>query len=476
MALDSGIGRSPVEAPVESALPVRGTSPLRGYGRALIALDFSALITAGAAGLLVRESSVPLGLAAAVATAVVGAWILTLALIGAYDPRFLGVGATEFTRVATASVIVLAGAATIGYLTGAASLRGELILAIPLGLALVLIERRIARAWLHARRAQGEFAVRALVIATPEQVTSLVADLADDHSTGLAVTGVMAPPVNDTSSWVSAVASRIAAHRIDAVVVAPGAQVSREALRALAWRLSGTGTDLMVAPALGDLAGPRAVVRSAPRLPLVHLDEARLTYPQQTLKRVGDIAAATVVLTLMLPILLVVAALVKVTSPGPALFRQERVGREGRVFTLTKIRTMVDGAELQHDDFLGPPAGRDLRATERDPRVTGIGRFLRRWSLDEYPQLWSVIRGDMSLVGPRPLMPSEMPWLEPLGQRRHLMRPGITGLWQVNGRKELDWADRIRLDVDYVERWSPALDAVLLVRTVKAVLVGEGAR
>lgn len=476
MALDPGIGHSRVLAPAEAALPVRDTNPLRGYARALVALDATALVAAGAPGLLVRESSVSLGLAATVAAAVAAAWLVTLALVGAYDTRFLGVGTTEFTRVLTASVIVLAGAATVGYLTGAASLRGELVLAIPLGLALVLLERRLARAWLHGRRARGDFAVRALVIGSTEQVTSLSGDLARDPSTGISVTGVIAPAAQDTDSWVKVIASRIAEHRMDAVVVAPGAEVSREALRALAWRLSGTGTDLMVAPTLGDLAGPRALVRSAPRLPLVHLDEARLTRPQQALKRVGDVAAATVVLALMLPVLLVVAALVKLTSPGPALFRQQRVGRDGRVFTLTKIRTMVEGADEQHEEILGPPAGRDPRATEQDPRITGFGRFLRRWSLDEYPQLWSVIRGDMSLVGPRPLMPSEMPWLEPLGQRRHLMRPGITGLWQVNGRKELDWADRIRLDVDYVERWSPALDAVLLIRTVKAVLMGEGAR
>ena len=476
MALDPGISHSRASAPAEAALPVRDLDPLRGYARALISFDAGALIIAGAAGLLVREASVSLGLAAGVAAAVMVAWLITLPLVGAYDTRFLGVGTTEFTRVLTASVIVLAGAATVGYLTDAASLRGELILAIPLGLALVLLERRIARAWLHARRARGDFAVRALVIGLPEQVTALVTDLAEDPSTGVAVTGVIAPAARDTDEWVSTVASRIAEHRIDAVVIAPGANVSREALRALAWRLSGTGTDLMVAPTLGDLAGPRAVVRSAPRLPLVHLDEARLTKPQQALKRAGDIAAASIVLTFMLPVLLVVAALVKVTSPGPALFRQQRVGRDGRVFTLTKIRTMIDGADQLHEETLGPPAGRDAHLTEVDPRITGLGHFLRRWSLDEYPQLWSVIRGDMSLVGPRPLMPSEMPWLEPLGQRRHLMRPGITGLWQVNGRKELDWADRIRLDVDYVERWSPALDAVLLIRTVKAVLMGEGAR
>jgi len=124
---------------------------------------------------------------------------------------------------------------------------------------------------------------------------------------------------------------------------------------------------------------------------------------------------------------------------------------------------------------VGTPVNPSVGARHPDPRITGVGRFLRRWSLDELPQLWMVVRGDMSLVGPRPLMVAEAAWLEPHGQRRHLIRPGLTGLWQVSGRKEVDWAERIRLDVDYVENWSPSLDLVLLVRTIKAVLTGTGA-
>jgi exopolysaccharide biosynthesis polyprenyl glycosylphosphotransferase len=476
MSIDPGLGHSGRVARVDSALPVREPDPLRGFARVLIALDALLLVVAGLVATLSRESMVSLSHAAAVAALVAIAWLITLALIGAYDPHFLGVGATEFSRVVTASVIVLAAAATVGYLTSAESLRSEVLIAIPLGLILVLTERRIARAWLHRRRGRGDFAVRCLVVGTLDQVEVLSHELTSDPSTGLAITEVIEPPAEDMTLWLGQLSERVRQQHIDAVVLAPDAAVSREAVRAIAWRLSGTGTDLMVAPALSDLAGPRAVIRSAPRLPLVHLDEARLTGPQLALKRTGDVAAASIGLLVMLPVLLVVAGIVTITSRGPALFRQQRVGRDGRVFTLTKMRTMVDGAHERHDEILGSPVGRDPRVTALDPRITPVGRFLRRWSLDEFPQLWSVIRGDMSLVGPRPLMPTEMPWLEPFGQRRHLMRPGITGLWQVNGRKELDWSDRIRLDVDYVERWSPALDAVLLLRTIKAVLTGDGAR
>jgi exopolysaccharide biosynthesis polyprenyl glycosylphosphotransferase len=296
-----------------------------------------------------------------------------------------------------------------------------------------------------------------------------------DTSTGYAITAITAPPEDDVDSWVETVVDCVAEQRIDAVMLAPDTEVTRAAVRALAWRLGGSGTDLLVSPTLGDLAGPRSITRSASRLPLIHLDEARLTGPQQVLKRTGDVLAASIGLLVMLPVLLLVALAVKLTSRGPVLFRQQRVGRDGRTFVIAKFRTMVDGAHLMHDEVLGPPVGRTAEITASDPRITPLGRFLRRWSLDEFPQLWSVITGDMSLVGPRPLMPEEMPWLEPLGQRRHLMRPGITGLWQVNGRKEVDWADRIRLDIDYVERWSPLIDTVLLLRTIKAVITGTGA-
>lgn len=464
-----------VARPSPSTVPLRETEPLRGYSRALVPLDAVALLIAGAASLLVRDPLVSLTFSALVAVAVAIGWLITLALVGAYEPRQLGVGTTEFARVFTASIIIFGATATAGYLTGAESLRSEILVAIPLGLLLLLMERRVARAWLHGRRASGDFRVRTLVVGTPEDIDRLEVALRQDTSTGYAITATTPPPDADIDAWVESVIAEVSAGHIDAVMLACDDGIAREAVRALAWRLGGSGTDLLVSPMLGDLAGPRTVARSASRLPLIHLDEAQLTGPQQGLKRTGDILAASIGLLLMLPVLLVVALAVKLTSRGPVLFRQQRVGRDGRIFVIAKFRTMVDGAHHMHDEILGPPVGRTAEVTARDPRITPLGRVLRRWSLDEFPQLWSVITGDMSLVGPRPLMPEEMPWLEPLGQRRHLMRPGITGLWQVNGRKEVDWADRIRLDIDYVERWSPLVDAVLLLRTVKAVITGTGA-
>jgi len=193
------------------------------------------------------------------------------------------------------------------------------------------------------------------------------------------------------------------------------------------------------------------------------------------LKRAVDMVGAALILLVLSPLLLVVALLVWVTSPGPVFYRQQRVGRHGVPFTFYKFRTMAVGAHDLRDDVIGTP---DDDITERyrcDPRITRVGRVLRRWSIDELPQLAHVVTGEMSLVGPRPLLVDEMPLLVDTDHRRHMTKPGLTGLWQVSGRKEVEWDERMRLDLWYVENWSPALDLVIVLRTVRAVLSGHGA-
>jgi exopolysaccharide biosynthesis polyprenyl glycosylphosphotransferase len=195
------------------------------------------------------------------------------------------------------------------------------------------------------------------------------------------------------------------------------------------------------------------------------------------MKRVGDFLGALIFLTLLSPVLLITALLVKLTSRGPAIFRQERAGMNGRVFTLYKFRTMVEGAEKQRqeleskNEMEGP-----VFKIKEDPRVTGLGRFLRRTSLDEFPQMWNVVKGDMSLVGPRPLPVYEVEKFEPWQRRRMSMRPGITCLWQVSGRNKVTtFVEWMRLDLEYVDRWSLGLDLKILLKTVPAVLGGRGA-
>jgi exopolysaccharide biosynthesis polyprenyl glycosylphosphotransferase len=194
-------------------------------------------------------------------------------------------------------------------------------------------------------------------------------------------------------------------------------------------------------------------------------------------KRMLDLVGAVFLLVVLSPLLLLVALLVRLTSRGPAIFRQERAGMNGRTFTLYKFRTMVDGAEkdraqLEQQNELDGPAFK----IKADPRVTGLGKFLRKSSIDELPQLWNVIKGDMSLVGPRPLPTYEVEKFEPWQRRRMSMRPGITCLWQVMGRNRVtSFAEWMRLDLEYVDRWSLTLDLNILLRTVPAVLGARGA-
>jgi exopolysaccharide biosynthesis polyprenyl glycosylphosphotransferase len=216
-------------------------------------------------------------------------------------------------------------------------------------------------------------------------------------------------------------------------------------------------------------------VRPVGGLPLLHLEEPRLTGPARAAKAVIDRVLALVLLvTLAVPMLLI-GLVVRITSPGPALFRQVRVGLAGRPFTMYKFRSMVDGAEAQRDALARNDLDGPLFKDRDDPRVTRFGGWLRRHSLDELPQLWNVLKGEMSLVGPRPMLPSEVEELPDRAARRTLVKPGITGLWQVSGRSEVQWSQAIRLDLYYVENWSLSLDFVILLRTLLAVLQGRGA-
>jgi exopolysaccharide biosynthesis polyprenyl glycosylphosphotransferase len=274
--------------------------------------------------------------------------------------------------------------------------------------------------------------------------------------------------------WLELVENAITDHDIDAVAISQTKTINSEAVRRLSWRLEGPSVDLLVAPALGDVTGPRLSVRPASGLPLLHLEEPRLTGPQALIKRGTDVAVSAVGLVLVSPLLMFIALGIRLTSHGPALFIQERVGKAGSVYQLVKFRTMYLGSEDSRLETLGSLAG-DPAAYRHDPRVTAFGRFLRRWSLDELPQLWNVLRGSMSLVGPRPMLVDELPLLGTADHRRHLTKPGMTGLWQVAGRKEVAWGERMQMDLRYVENWSPALDAVILVKTIKAVASGKGA-
>jgi exopolysaccharide biosynthesis polyprenyl glycosylphosphotransferase len=261
----------------------------------------------------------------------------------------------------------------------------------------------------------------------------------------------------------------------DTLAVCGSASAEPGELRRLAWQLEGTGIDLIVAPQLTDIAGPRVHVRPVEGLPLLYVEEPTLSGVAWLVKNVLDRVAAVIGLLITLPLLLPVALAIKLSDGGPVFFRQSRVGREGKTFQVWKFRTMYVDAEERLAALVDQNESDGLLFKIRnDPRVTPIGRFLRASSLDELPQLINVLVGEMSLVGPRPLPAEDGDFLGDV-RRRLLVRPGITGLWQVSGRSDLSWDDAVRLDLYYVDNWSLSFDLTILWRTVGVVLRSKGA-
>jgi exopolysaccharide biosynthesis polyprenyl glycosylphosphotransferase len=262
----------------------------------------------------------------------------------------------------------------------------------------------------------------------------------------------------------------------DTIAVTSASETAAQYLRQLSWQLEGSGIELLVAPGLIEVAGPRLHIRPFEGLPLLSIEQPCFEGWRRVIKHGIDRSVATLVLVLLAPVLAALALAVKLTSPGPILYRQERVGLNGKSFTMLKFRSMVADADRQLDDLRGDNISDGLLfKIHNDPRVTPVGRLLRRLSLDELPQLFNVLRGTMSLVGPRPPLPGEVARYDTSVSRRLLVKPGLTGLWQISGRSDLSWEESVRLDLRYVENWSLALDLLILWKTGRAVLSRSGA-
>ncbi|MDQ1711874.1 MAG: hypothetical protein QOE45_1324 [Frankiaceae bacterium] len=413
-------------------------------------------------------------------------WVLVLAVSRAYESRFVGAGSEEFRRVFDASVRLLAAVATVAFTFKLPLSRGFVGIAFPLGTVLLLLGRYAARRVLHHLRERGRASHRVVVVGTREAVTDVVRQAARTRHAGMRVVGACLPEtgeplvVDGVEYPVLGAPGDAARHVADAgadtVAVAGGGALGADGVRRLAWQLEGSGVDLLVSPSLTNVAGPRITIRPVAGLSLLHVDEPEFTGFRRVFKAVYDRALALAILVVASPLLLAVAAAVGLTSRGPVFFSQERVGQNGRTFRIWKFRSMTADAEERRPDLEARNESEGaLFKVRRDPRATPVGRLLRRFSIDELPQLWNVVRGDMSLVGPRPPLPSEVAAYASDARRRLLVKPGLTGLWQVSGRADLTWEETVRLDLHYVENWSVALDFMILWKTVGAVLHGRGA-
>jgi exopolysaccharide biosynthesis polyprenyl glycosylphosphotransferase len=286
-----------------------------------------------------------------------------------------------------------------------------------------------------------------------------------DHLDGVPVVGRLAE-----------VASHVRRDGYRVVAVTPDPHWSPDRLQRLAWNLEGSDAEMVVAPVLMEVAGPRLHVDAVLGIPLLRVSMPAFTGGRRVVKEVVDRLGAALLLLLFAPLMVLVALLVLVDSRGGVVYRQRRVGKDGREFTILKFRTMVAGADRARAALADRNEGAGLLfKLRRDPRVTRVGSVLRRYSLDELPQLFNVLTGSMSLVGPRPPLPEESAAYGPDIRRRLLVKPGLTGLWQISGRSDLPWEEAVRLDLRYVEDWSLALDTVILWKTLRAVLYGQGA-
>ena len=418
------------------------------------------------------------------------AWLALLWLGESRHPIVLGSGAEEYRRVVSASFRLGAVVAVVAYLTESPVGRGYLLLVIPAGLLALLANRWAWRQRLNKSRNAGHELQNAIVVGTTtDQVAEVERRLHTQDAPQWRVVGrvLQAPFVGErridgTTATVDAKAVLSAAkeHEARIIIIAGGESLVPGTLRELGWSLRGTGTDLAVAPSVVDVAGPRIHVRPVAGLALLHLEEPSFSRGGLLIKRAVDVLGSTIGLVVLAPFLLVIGIMVRSTSPGPALFRQERIGYDGSTFLIYKFRTMVRGADAELHWLLAAQGKgeRPLFKVDNDPRITRLGKLLRAYSLDEFPQLLNVLRGDMSLVGPRPQVDAEVALYSSTHRRRLLAKPGMTGLWQVSGRNEIAWEDAAELDLYYVENWSIGLDLVLLLRTFAVVLRGNkgGAR
>jgi exopolysaccharide biosynthesis polyprenyl glycosylphosphotransferase len=414
-------------------------------------------------------------------------WVVVAALNRAYDTRFVGFGAIEFQRIYLSFLHLTAAVAIVSYVTKADLARGFVMIALPATLVVDLIARYAARKWLHRRRWRGEALSSMVVVGSPDRVMHLERALRRDAYAGMQVVGVCLPGGVEAAAGhpeldlpvlggIDDLLHVVRETGADMVAVTASPEIGPEKLRWISWQLEGTSTELIVSPGLIEVAGTRLHVRPVAGLPLLHVEAPNFTGFRRLLKGVFDRFVAAMVLFLLSPLLLGIAALIRLTSTGPSLFRQTRIGLNGRPFKMVKFRSMYADAEQRLDDLRGANESDGLLFKIReDPRVTPLGRVLRRYSLDELPQLVNVLTGSMSLVGPRPPLPGEVESYGDDVRRRLLVKPGLTGLWQVSGRSDLSWEDSVRLDLRYVENWSLASDIYILWKTIWAIAGTSGA-
>ncbi|WP_138443646.1 sugar transferase [Sinomonas susongensis] len=415
-------------------------------------------------------------------------WPIALGVYGSRDGSVFGIGAEEYRRVVAASVQLFAVMAITALLVSDWLPARVFTLVFGTGLFGLLMARWSTRRWLNAQRQNGLYLTPAVVVGEPEDVRYVIRRISASSGAPYNVLGAVLPGGRRGQSLavdgnrlpvlssIDDVVRTVALKKAGAVIIAGPVPGGNQYVRELGWNLEQYDAELVLASTLTNVAGPRIHWRPVQGLPLMEVDLPHYSGAKHVVKRGMDILFAAGALAVLSPILAVLACIVRLDSPGPVLFRQERIGKDGKPFKMLKFRSMVPTAEEQLGKLAQANEGAGvLFKVKNDPRVTRCGRWMRRFSLDELPQFVNVLRGEMSLVGPRPPLAREVGQYERFTHRRMLIKPGITGLWQVSGRSDLDWDDAVRLDLYYVENWSLLGDLMILWRTFRAVVAPIGA-
>jgi exopolysaccharide biosynthesis polyprenyl glycosylphosphotransferase len=458
---------------------------LEGYRRRAMTRDASSAVTAALLALVCRFGLQATSLYILLSMLVPLIWLGVVALQRGYEYRFLGTGPEEYRRLVDAGFVLFTVMAVASF-----TFRGELsrvyvMIVVPTVVVLSLIQRHHLRDWIYKLRVRGRGLQKVLVVGRADAAVAVIEKLDHEPQHGLVAVGACVPtvgvqvshvhgvPVVGDPSKILAAVDELKAHVV-AVVSHP--DLSGQTLRRLSWALEERGVELIVSPGIIEVAGPRLSIRPVAGLSLLHLERPMISGGRMAMKTTFDRLMGSVFLLFLGPLMLALALGIRFTSRGPVLFRQTRIGLDGKEFTMLKFRSMVVDAEKRREELRERDEGNGVLFKMRsDPRVTRIGAVLRRFSLDELPQLINVVRGNMSLVGPRPPLPEEVAGYNDDATRRLRVRPGLTGLWQISGRSDLSWEESLRLDLRYVDNWSLAMDLSILWRTGKAVLRGQGA-
>jgi len=452
----------------------------------ILITDALVLVAATLLGFVTRFSIADLNVALIGPIQIVGTvapllWIIVLILVGSYEQRVVGLGLTEYGRVAQSALWMVAIVSIISFLGKFDTSRAYVLLIIPIGLAGLLLDRWLWRRWILARRNRGQELQTTIVIGNPHDQQHVSEALTERPWAGYSVVATMdgiTPATTDSQreAWFDQLMTTVHEQDISCIALTGSCGLQGADIREISWRIEGRGIDLLLSSTLGAVTGPRLSLRVATGLPFVHLDEVGLGLSQRSLKRVLDIAGSSVALIVLSPVIAIIAAAILLTSGRPIFFGQPRAGARGALFRMWKFRTMNPDADAQKEELRQASAlDEPMVKIPNDPRITPIGRFLRRWSLDELPQFANVLRGNMSLVGPRPHPIDDVQRYRATDSRRLLAKPGMTGLWQVAGRSDLSWEDAVELDLLYIENWSLLGDLAIIARTVQAVFTRSGA-